>query len=263
MGGIADRGKRAAWAAVAEADFCAWVASLEGAEVVDTPHLLRVRTTMPHAYLNPVICRHLPVGGALDSLIAETRAYYAAHGGPCAWFVTPQTTPADIGETLVAHGMVRREGLPVMAIDLSALPEAVAIPADCTIDEVRGGADWADWGRTFAAGYGMPAAIADPTIAALATLPSGPGTVLHHYLARLGGAPVAIAMLFTGGGAAGIQAVATVPEARERGIGAAVTLAALRAGRAQGMRVGVLEATEMGRPVYRRLGFVDCCVWEG
>ena len=55
----------------------------------------------------------------------------------------------------------------------------------------------------------------------------------------------------------GVFNVATVPGARGRGVGRAVTLAALRDGAAAGCRMAVLQASEMGHPVYERLGFRD------
>lgn len=214
-----NRGANGDRAALAEADFCAFFASLPGAEVVDTLQMLRVLTTVPFAHANPVVCRHLPSGDARDGLIEETRAYYAAHDRPCDWFVIPHTIPTDLGRTLIAHGLVRRGVLPLLAIDLAMLPEAVAIPKDCTIEEVRSAEHWAEWRRTCAMGSGFPAAVAGPLLAALAALPSGPGAALRHYLARLDGMPVATATLFLGGGAADIYFVATLPAARGRGAG--------------------------------------------
>ncbi len=55
--------------------------------------------------------------------------------------------------------------------------------------------------------------------------------------------------------------MATLPEARGRGIATAVTLAALREARAQGETVGVLHASETAYSVYRRMGFAECCTW--
>src|SRR5439155_3592693 len=46
-----------------------------------------------------------------------------------------------------------------------------------------------------------------------------------------------------------------VPAARNRGIGRAVTLAACRQGLSLGCRHALLNATGMGEPVYRRIGF--------
>jgi ribosomal protein S18 acetylase RimI-like enzyme len=63
--------------------------------------------------------------------------------------------------------------------------------------------------------------------------------------------------LFDGAGVAGIYNVCTVPEARGRGIGRAVTAAALEDAVARGLRLAVLGSSELGYPVYRRLGFRD------
>lgn len=54
---------------------------------------------------------------------------------------------------------------------------------------------------------------------------------------------------------AGIYAVTTAEPYRRRGIGTAITAAALRAGRDRGLRIGTLQATELGLPVYDRMGF--------
>ena len=65
--------------------------------------------------------------------------------------------------------------------------------------------------------------------------------------------------LVTAGGAAGIYNVTTVEAARGRGIGAAMTVAAVRHGADLGFDLATLQASTMGRPVYERLGFEFVC----
>ena len=56
-------------------------------------------------------------------------------------------------------------------------------------------------------------------------------------------------------GIVAIYNVATVPAARRRGAGAAVTAAAMADAQVDGARWAILETSEMGRSVYERLGF--------
>ena len=48
---------------------------------------------------------------------------------------------------------------------------------------------------------------------------------------------------------------AVAPEARGRGVGTALTWAAVQAGVVRGHDIAVLQATPMGLPVYRAMGF--------
>jgi GNAT superfamily N-acetyltransferase len=91
---------------------------------------------------------------------------------------------------------------------------------------------------------------------------------LRPYIGWLGNEPVAAALCLRAAGAAGLYAVATVPTYRRQGLGAAITLHALREARADGYRVAVLYASKMGFPIYRRLGFQVYCdmeeyIWRG
>jgi GNAT superfamily N-acetyltransferase len=73
------------------------------------------------------------------------------------------------------------------------------------------------------------------------------------------GRPVASAGLYRVDDIAEIGAVWTAPAYRRRGFGAALTWAALAEGKARGCVTAALRATEMGYPVYLRVGFVTVC----
>ena len=135
---------------------------------------------------------------------------------------------------------------PIMV--LSTAPTPPSPPGGLSIDEVTLDT-LEDLAHVLSLGFGMP-----PELVAMVVTPAflerGPFTT---YLATLDGTPVATAASFRDGhGTRGIYNVATVPDARGRGVGAAVTVAAAAWSPGD---VVVLQATEQGRPVYERLGF--------
>lgn len=75
------------------------------------------------------------------------------------------------------------------------------------------------------------------------------------FLADLDGEPVGVAMTIVSHGIAGIYWVGSLAEARGRGIGRAVTAAATNAGFELGAELASLQASPMGEPVYRAMGY--------
>lgn len=75
------------------------------------------------------------------------------------------------------------------------------------------------------------------------------------FTARLDGRPAGTSIAIRTGEVAGVYGVQTTSESRRRGVGTAATWAAVGAGRAWGCNTSVLQATQMGIPVYERMGF--------
>lgn len=75
------------------------------------------------------------------------------------------------------------------------------------------------------------------------------------FIGLLDGRPAGTSLVVRTGDLAGIFAVGTVESARRRGVGRAVTWAAAAAARDWGCQAVVLQASEMGFPIYRAMGF--------
>jgi GNAT superfamily N-acetyltransferase len=75
------------------------------------------------------------------------------------------------------------------------------------------------------------------------------------FLAHLDGRPAGISMTIVAHGVAGIFWVGCTSEARGRGLGRAMTAAALDAGFAMDAESASLQASPMGESLYRRMGF--------
>lgn len=84
---------------------------------------------------------------------------------------------------------------------------------------------------------------------------SPPGA--RPYIAELEGRPAASVMAFDHDGDCGIYWVATLEEARGKGLCGALMTAALLDGRERGCTTTSLQATKAGHPIYSRLGYRD------
>jgi ribosomal protein S18 acetylase RimI-like enzyme len=75
------------------------------------------------------------------------------------------------------------------------------------------------------------------------------------FTALLDGEPAGIAMTIVSHGVAGIYWVGSLEQARGKGLGRAVTVAATNAGFDLGADVASLQASPMGKPIYLELGY--------
>lgn len=235
----------------------AFLAAARGA-VRERDGISAIVTRIPAAAFNGVFRSVLPDdlrAEQIDARVGEALDWLRAQGEPFSWYITDSSAPAELRRLLEAHGLRLVQSSPGMAVDLAALDEHQPGPVGLEISPVTDERALALWVRTGGAGFGIPEALNASVFAALEGVDLGSGSHSRLFLARLDGVPVGTAALILGGGAAGLYSIATLAEYRRQGIGAHLTLAALREARQRGYRIGVLEASAMGRPVYERLGF--------
>ena len=233
------------------AELLAWYASFGGETVRAADHW-RSHSGVPFRALNAVTAIRL----ASDDAIGEATAWFTERAMPWRWLVHPSSGPADLGERLLAAGLTLYSDNPAMAMSLVGF-ELPPMPHGVSVERVTDEAGLRRWHAV-----NVPAMDLDPVRdEAWWTAHLRPGFAddapLVNYIASLDGTPVSVAALFEGAGVAGIYNVATVPSARGRGIGRAVTAAAMVEGVRRGLRVAALGASPLGLPVYRRLGFEE------
>ena len=238
------------------AEFLMALGRAAGAEERDDERVRWVIGNSPIDYHNCVVFADLTreeAEGEIEASLQRMRE----HEIPGSWHVGPSMRPPDLGGRLIAHGFEYVGDDIGMSVDLSELPERVPVPENLVIERVLDEAGLAAWVEALGSGFGEGPVEAEWVGEMYRRLGfEGPW---RHYLGILAGEPVATATSFFGAGVAGIYFVCTVERARRRGIGAAVTLAALREARKMGYGVGVLGSSEMGYPVYRGLGFEEYC----
>lgn len=151
-------------------------------------------------------------------------------GVPYQVSIVEQLAP-DLNDLVAAHGLVR---------DPAPYPGMVLHPIPVPPDPAPG----------VTVTPGMEPGLADYLPRSLASDPD-----VRVFTARLDGRPVGTSIAIRTGEVAGVYGVGTAPEARRRGVGTAASWAAVAAGRAWGCDTIVLQATEMGLPIYERMGF--------
>ncbi|MBI5506462.1 MAG: GNAT family N-acetyltransferase [Deltaproteobacteria bacterium] len=160
---------------------------------------------------------------------------------------------ADVAAALEEGGISVFGNSPGMALD-APLPEA-ALPADVTIQRVTdaaGAAAFAAVSGAAYATYGMPARI---VLAHFADHRFFTQPHVAAFVARVDGEAAAAAMVMVTHGVAGVYWVGTTPQARGRGLAEACTRVAGNAGFDMGAKVAALQASVMGEPIYRRMGY--------
>ena len=208
----------------------------------------------PFPLFNHVYWTRLPQED-IDARIQEVRQDFAAHQVPFMWSVGPFSRPFDLGSHLETHGLALVEEMPGMAVDLQALNEDVPFPAELEIERVSNAEVLREYIEVARVGFEMPEFTNEAFFEFLTAMGLTEESPWQNYVGRLDGEVVTTASLAPAAGIGGIFNVATLPKARRRGLGAAMTLTALRKAREFGCRIGILQSSAMGLGVYRRLGF--------
>ena len=168
-------------------------------------------------------------------------------GREAAWWVGPRSSPPELTGRLEEHGLRLIRSMPGMAADLGRLRDG-GPPPGVTVEEVVGRAGLREWADLFLALNGLPNVLQGESL-----------RPFRLFLGRVEGRAAGLGVLFRHSGVAGVYTIVTDPDFRRRGVATAVTGAVARAGREMGDRFAVLTATEMGHPVYLRMGFEDVC----
>jgi GNAT superfamily N-acetyltransferase len=213
-------------------------------------------TDLPDHFMNLVVCNQLPSEG-VDDLIENALAHFRSMNiRKLSWLTNAEMSPFRINRLLLAHGLKFRDSFATeMAVDLSFVPDDLATHPDLRIVTVDDEATLKQWIHIASVGFKVREEFEKVWHGIFVDTISD--ARFQTYFALLDGKPVGTSQLFLSEGVAGIYNVTCIPEARGQGIGSAITLAPLLEARQRGYQIGILQASQKGYNVYRRLGFQD------
>ncbi|HEY2192531.1 MAG TPA: GNAT family N-acetyltransferase [Actinomycetospora sp.] len=201
----------------------------------------------PFGYDNAVVVTRPLAEAEWPGVITAADAFFPSSR----WWVVLSVFPTP---DLTRHGLRRVGHPPLMLRPPGPLP-----PPDARLDvrPVTDTATLADFQAVLVAAYGL-AEVGVPAIADLALA----RTLLHLRVGYADGVPVATAGAAVHHGIVEVDWVATLPTARRRGFGTAITAAVVDVAPEL---PSVLLASDDGQEIYRRLGYLDlfrATLWE-
>jgi hypothetical protein len=226
------------------ADLMEAIAGALGWPSVRTDRFVAIDATTPFPWQNCVVPLR-PFGtDEVDDVIGEAEAFFRAReGGPfLLWGGFPIPDLSERGWGLMGHPplMLRPAGG-----NAPPVPDGLEITPVRTVDELD------EFTTTLVEAFPVPE---------LAGLPlGGYGPALldvggwNLWVGRIDGRAVATAAAWVHGGLVDVEWISARPETRGRGVGAAVTWAATMADPA---RPAMLIASDLGQPVYERMGYL-------
>ena len=222
-----------------------------GAEVLERDGLVLSLTNVPEPSLNSAYVEREPSDPARALAWAEEEM--ARRGHPFG-IDYPAARWPELDRAVRDAGLSRALSRPVMVAEIASVPDA-PVPAGIRIEPVEAREDALALARVDATAFESRLEISE-----LAFAPAIVGVEgARGFVAWQGAEPVGCAVAQEGSGATGVFGVGVVPSARRRGLGAALTVAAARAFPAE---LAWLVPSDMGKPMYERLGFGDLEPWE-
>jgi len=223
------------------------------------PDCTRMTTGIPHRMLNCVFRMRLDGVPATDERLRKIVKSYMERRLPASFYTDPDAKPEDLGNRLGSIGLRHSHDRPGMAADLQLADLTKTAPEGLRITKVSDLAELMTYMTVLTEAFEFPLAIEQPRYELEAALGVGPQLKRMHLLGVLNGMPVATATLFLGSDVAGIYNVGTLHRSRRRGIGTAMTLAAMRTAKAAGYRTAILQSSSDALPMYEKLGFETVC----
>lgn len=188
----------------------------------------------------------------IDFEIEQIKSLIQSGSAPDDWTVGPLTTPKNFGKSLLKHDFSDVFHQVGMALNLSKLKLSTNINTDLNVKKVENEEELSNWSKIVSMVFHINV---DNELLEYLRAQSEVAFYLGNYNEKW----VSALLLYLIPGVAGLHAVSTLPDYRNKSFALTISNRALLDARNFGYKYGVLQASPMGQFVYKKLGFRKYC----
>lgn len=175
---------------------------------------------------------------------------------PVTWLIDPLAKPGNLREQAESHGFVMLLTYG-MIMNLEQKREELTIPQKFHVECGKDLDLIQRWCQVTLDGFQIPNEMRESLQQILLASVSNSEFPYQLYLGYMDGRAVSAASLLPAKGAIGVYWVATIPEARNKRAAYYLMNKVLEDDRGPGFSIAVLQSTEMGHKLYKKLRFLD------
>jgi len=198
----------------------------------------------------------------IDSLIQKVIQEFKIREAPFIWIVGPSTSPKNAGEYLIRNGLELRYIWSGMEASTKDLKTHGCNDNEIKIREAEDENHIREYITVANKGLGLGFDLNDALRIVFQQKEHNKSS-LFYFLAYYRDSPVSSAAIYIDpNNVAGLYFVATLPEFRRKGFASQLLLHVIRFIQGKGCQRVVLHASEMGEPLYQKLGFEKFCEYR-
>jgi GNAT superfamily N-acetyltransferase len=188
----------------------------------------------------------------IDVEIERVKQLIQSGKAPDGWTVGPLTKPKNLGKLLLNHDFLDVFHQAGMALDLSKLKYVSSINTSLEVKLVENEEELINWSKLVSTVFHIE--VDDELLAYLLSQSN-----VKFYIGTYNEKCVSALLLYLIPEIAGLHAVSTLPDYRNKNFALTMSNRALLDARDLGYKYGVLQASSMGQHVYNKLGFKKYC----
>ncbi|HEX4045035.1 MAG TPA: bifunctional GrpB family protein/GNAT family N-acetyltransferase [Gammaproteobacteria bacterium] len=225
-------------------------------ELIRIPGFTLVNSSLPDDTFNYALDADFSSADA-NKKITEVTTYFTQKNIPFCWWVSPFDKPDDLSEHLESNGYQNTENNTAMYFDLDRWHDTISSIPQLEIIRARDEKTLHDFALVLAN---------DETafkqyfswIASILT----DDDPIEYYVGYVNGKPVVRGLSCYFAQVAGLHWLSTAPDERRKGYGAAMQQYRLKRAKELGYHIAVLQASNEGYLLYKKLGYKECGVFR-